>query len=546
MNINPNNPFLSELYKQTLNEISTNPKNQPLAVISALKAIQNDQTIEEKGLTKSSKKVLKDLADQMTKDPEGAENIKKDLKEKIQTLFKSSRSPETAKQQEVITFEKVVDSEDMMRHISGFMNKNDKKEVTLVSKEIKTSVDKDPDRQILALFRETELPSSFMQKLGSFFKKSLNLSTPLPPLQFPKGFDIEKTRISQYMPTKISYSQVLNGLLNHSASIEPGSDVEKLILYLMKVSKWDADQVLKQPWQEGSAIQKIAKEAMDVGDIMYNSPQDQESPALVEKLKDSELLRYPYVEIKNVKTSSSWNLPEWVMYRLFDKLYTDNKELVLLGLKGNDVKGNLNRAEPFFNKLSADLQEDKDVLVALMKAKSYEFRHLPDKWKKDPDIAEASMIGYPFNLKYFADELKKDKAFILKLFHSLSVSSVQYGKEKTDLLSELPDEIKNDEEIIFAALQWKNLETNKIREDLKTDRDFNLKAVHSTGRILGPFRDDKEIGLVAVDKNPYNFYILSISLRQDPDITEVIKYSQHPDAADVFKNIEFIRKHGVI
>lgn len=448
-------------YEEDLNKVANNAENQPIAVINAFVALQNNQKIEKKGLTISSKEILQNFSAKIKKsDFNTKQKIKNELQEKIKGLFKSSKDIVIAEKQDVTTFCNILINEELICHISSFGDKKFKDDFSLVSKEIKHAINKEIDRQILTLFRLVD--HSFLQIWTHWIKSIWSSSEllPLPLLQFPRDFDIEQLSIQDFsesmlLPKCIDYEKILKGLFRYAEFIKSGSDQEKLILYLMKHFKWNASKVLEKKWPEGSSIRKIA---LDVSEFFELSLKNhaQENLELVNKVKNSDLIKYPYSYAEKFQYGMS--LAEWALMNY--PFYTDKREIALLAAQIPE-KGKTEHTFPAAIKdLSEDLQNDREVAKAFVKRWARSFIDISDDLKKDEEIVWEAILIDPFLVKFAYKDIQTNKVFILKyLKHVSSRESYNDKSIGLSLIDHLPTELQNDEDVKNAVINIKRLMT---------------------------------------------------------------------------------------
>ena len=148
------------------------------------------------------------------------------------------------------------------------------------------------------------------------------------------------------------------------------------------------------------------------------------------------------------------------------------------------------------------------------------------------------------SIEYVDDSLRSQKKFILEVIESLDTPSgdlyfsyvpeelkqdreVAYAavSKDGDCLSDVSEILRNDKELVLAALKTGGSYTFKYASDeLRQNRDVIIQAVTYRGSNLEwakAFQNDKEVVLAALS-NPdsYVFEMISPELRADPDVIE--------------------------
>ena len=107
-----------------------------------------------------------------------------------------------------------------------------------------------------------------------------------------------------------------------------------------------------------------------------------------------------------------------------------------------------------------EIKSKKDGQLNYILNDPYILKDLPEKFKNDEDVVIAATKKYYGNLKYASDELKNNKKFILRAINELNQDSYFGEIQEAYFLNYLSKELKNDEDIVKAAIK-------KNRENLQ-------------------------------------------------------------------------------
>jgi NhaP-type Na+/H+ and K+/H+ antiporter len=150
------------------------------------------------------------------------------------------------------------------------------------------------------------------------------------------------------------------------------------------------------------------------------------------------------------------------------------------------------------------------VINALKYDKIY-FRYLSTKLKNDKEIVLAAVQQDGKSLEDASHELKNDKEIVLAAVQ-------QAGKSLEDASTEL----KNDKEIVLAAVQQDGKSLEDASHKLKNDKEVVLAAVTNDGWALRyaskKLKDDREIVLAAIQENEWALEFASDDLKNDKEI----------------------------
>lgn len=221
-----------------------------------------------------------------------------------------------------------------------------------------------------------------------------------------------------------------------------------------------------------------------------------------------------------------------------------NRDFVLRAVKSHGSA--LKFASPEFKK-------DKEVVLASVQQDGLALEFVDEELKKDPDVLRAAISNDLMALRYLSEELKPGKQELLALMQGKDFSDYQHWYH---LLKYFPENLKNDDEVIFSLIKHKGyvlkhahprfgddekvvIECMKVHygefqfasERLKADEDFVYAAVQINGWNLNnaheKFRSNKRIALAAVKQNPFVGNIISAELQKDKDILDLKHIREH-------------------
>ena len=192
-----------------------------------------------------------------------------------------------------------------------------------------------------------------------------------------------------------------------------------------------------------------------------------------------------------------------------------------------------------FKIASKKIKNDKNIVLAVMKKNGFLLEYTSDELKNDREVVIAAISNSNGQaLKYASEQLKNDREVI---FTALKYSS--------DLLKHASDEIKNDREIIIAALQKNASEYRSecvlkyVSDDFKNDCEIVKIAIKNSDYALryasDKLKNDREFVMTAVKKNGHALQSASNELKNDHEIVmTAVKNSGYAlqYASEQFKN----------
>lgn len=227
-----------------------------------------------------------------------------------------------------------------------------------------------------------------------------------------------------------------------------------------------------------------------------------------------------------------------------------------------------------FEFVSDKLKNDRELVLLAVSKDGSAMRYVDDRFWADREIAKAALSAprFPTSLEPFSDEIKSDREIILAMAMAKAGSSIRYAAselrgDKEVVLAAVSryayelefasEELRHDPEVVLAAIKrggssvwWGsvirepeilgNMEIAKalverggslyisdFSDDVKGNRDFALFAMRvglrddNNGVSLLDFpqlRGDKEVVLLAVRQEWYNFRNASEELRDDEEV----------------------------
>lgn len=190
----------------------------------------------------------------------------------------------------------------------------------------------------------------------------------------------------------------------------------------------------------------------------------------------------------------------------------DDKELVLAALsKPSSWK--------FLQFVSPRLRNSKKVVmqvIANTKKAQKEEQHLALKYasarlRNDRDVVLAAMELSPLALQFASKKLRDDKDFVL--------SAIKADYKAFEFAS---DRLKKDRGVVFYAIGRNANSLEFASPEFKNNREAVLFAISKNADALKfaspELKDDRDIVLAAMKKSPYSIEFASERLRDDPEI----------------------------
>ena len=138
-------------------------------------------------------------------------------------------------------------------------------------------------------------------------------------------------------------------------------------------------------------------------------------------------------------------------------------------------------------------------------------QYVPKELKNDREIVMAAVKYKGFSLRYASDELKNDFEIV--------IAAIQICRYALEYAS---DELKHNREIVLVAVQSSGYALEYASDELKHNREIVLVAVRKDGGALRfaseKFKNDREIVLAAVRKNGHALEYASEEFKNDREI----------------------------
>lgn len=230
-----------------------------------------------------------------------------------------------------------------------------------------------------------------------------------------------------------------------------------------------------------------------------------------------------------------------------------------------------------FRHVSKKLKDNKDLVLQILSVHKYAgiLEYLSDEFKNDMTIVMTALSADPHVLPYVSNKLKADPKFIKIIKPNYKKSLLRYvgeqwGHDRDFVLENVSvkeggyqiifasEELKNDREVVLAAISNDDLAFSEIRSKFKKDKSFLIDAVHINPLIFNKIdpqlKLDKDIALSAVTKAGWILKNMDESLRNNKKIAlAAIKNDPKAiwSAGDVFKNdldlnLKCIKRNGLI
>ena len=170
-----------------------------------------------------------------------------------------------------------------------------------------------------------------------------------------------------------------------------------------------------------------------------------------------------------------------------------------------------------FQLASAVYNKDKDAILSLINEHGSDYRymlkHLPEEYRNDKDIVLAAVEKYPYAFKYASKELRNDKNFVLAVL----------GKEG-NAVEEVSESLRHDRDVAMAAVVNNGCSFIFLPEEFKADKEIALTAVRKNGSVLeyasSELQANKEVVLEAVKNDGWALKYASPELQDDKEVVE--------------------------
>ena len=182
---------------------------------------------------------------------------------------------------------------------------------------------------------------------------------------------------------------------------------------------------------------------------------------------------------------------------------------------------------------SDELKADKEVVAAAIKSNGLSIQFASSKLQSDVDLICDAFTQSSDSLKYVNQNILSTEAF-KKKFHSI-ISKMDRKRlmrdlsNNVELIEYIPDNQKNDKELILGCSFGLGLALRFVSDDLKNDKEIVLKALKKDGLALkyasNILKNDKDVVLNAIqggydnlDEKGMAIQFASSDLRSDVDI----------------------------
>ena len=205
----------------------------------------------------------------------------------------------------------------------------------------------------------------------------------------------------------------------------------------------------------------------------------------------------------------------------------------VLETKSNDkefVKNEIIKANYGIKFINEELKKDKNfILEILNNSKASDIEEIDEVLRDDKEVMRAAFKNhFDFGLiEFLGPKLKKDREFFISLlknyFEKEGETFFQYPFDQFD------EAFRDDKEIILIMLNAVNsfYESELLGPSLKKDLDIASKIISKSGGQIQYFDDaikkNKEIAVIAIKNDFYNFKYLHADLQQDQEILNIYK-----------------------
>lgn len=113
----------------------------------------------------------------------------------------------------------------------------------------------------------------------------------------------------------------------------------------------------------------------------------------------------------------------------------------------------------------------------------YILKYVSQKLRTDEEVAFKAIKKYYGNFKYISPELKENKRFILKIIQEIDTKSYFNEMPEAYFLNYLSEEIRDDKEIVLAAVKKNSLNLEYASERVKNIIGIMLASVKTDSSI---------------------------------------------------------------
>ena len=189
----------------------------------------------------------------------------------------------------------------------------------------------------------------------------------------------------------------------------------------------------------------------------------------------------------------------------------NDREVILLTV--SNYKGN-SRDHPL-NHVSDDIKNDKEIVMAAVKQNGSYLNYASDSLKNDIEVALCAINNYSGSVYdhplQYTSALRNNKDIVMAALHN-DGRSLQYASET----------LKNNREIVITAVKKIGQALSFASDSLKDDKDIVMAALHNDGRSIQyaseKLRNDRDIVMTAVKNNGESFKYAADTLRNDKEV----------------------------
>ncbi len=161
--------------------------------------------------------------------------------------------------------------------------------------------------------------------------------------------------------------------------------------------------------------------------------------------------------------------------------------------------------------LDKELQNDREVVLAVVKQNGKALEFVNEKFKKDRDVVLAAVRRNGLALQFASQELRNDREIVLAAVRQNGLA-LQFASQ----------ELRNDREIVLAAVRQDGIALQFASQELRNNREIVLVTVTQYGLALQfasqELRNDREIVLAAARQKGLALQFPSQELRNDREI----------------------------
>lgn len=158
-------------------------------------------------------------------------------------------------------------------------------------------------------------------------------------------------------------------------------------------------------------------------------------------------------------------------------------------------------------------EEERELIIAAINCKRFldPLPYNPDEVRDDKDIILAAVKTYGLRLKHASKTLRGDREVVMAAV-----------KESSEALEHASKELKADKEIVMAAVKRDGRALTHASKELQGDKEVVMAAVKNDGYALGQasesLRGDKEVVIAAVKNHSSAFVFASSEMKRDYDV----------------------------